>query len=371
MMQALYTDISIVLCSLLIVLGLYILFLSAPENTLLKNYHIARRALACAYLFFGTVNILEYVGNSSELHVPLMQLITLVVGCSQAFLFTFSLITLINPQFAERRQVIRESIPILTLSVIAFTIYFLCTERIFHVFLYVFTVFYIFLILRFSRMFLIHYRQYLTQINNFFSDNGAQHLRWVCISFFASLGMGILALLMTLIMSPLSSFLFTIVIIVFYVWFSIRFLNYTAKFRIIETAIKLLPDIKEKENSFSKNFHPIEENLKVWIAEKRFTEQGITLDLLSRQLYTNNKYLSSYFNSVENKTFRDWINDLRIMEAQNLLIQYPDMMVREIAIRTGFANQSNFGRQFLKQTGLSPNAWRKNKGSHREQTSFP
>ncbi|MDR2680452.1 MAG: helix-turn-helix domain-containing protein [Tannerella sp.] len=72
------------------------------------------------------------------------------------------------------------------------------------------------------------------------------------------------------------------------------------------------------------------------------------------------EYLFLYINQRLNKSFRTWINELRIDEAKRLLSSSPELTVNEIADRTGFANQSNFGRQFLKQTGYTPGAWRKN-----------
>jgi AraC-like DNA-binding protein len=60
-----------------------------------------------------------------------------------------------------------------------------------------------------------------------------------------------------------------------------------------------------------------------------------------------------------NRTFREWINFLRIEEAMHLLTEHPDMTVSEIALRTGFASQSHFGQQFRAITGSSPSNWRK------------
>jgi AraC-like DNA-binding protein len=52
-------------------------------------------------------------------------------------------------------------------------------------------------------------------------------------------------------------------------------------------------------------------------------------------------------------TFREWINQLRIEEAKNLLRQYPDKTINEIAQLTGFSDKSNFIRLFRKQPNLT------------------
>lgn len=78
-------------------------------------------------------------------------------------------------------------------------------------------------------------------------------------------------------------------------------MNYASQFSAIETAVTVEPEVTDKENITPDSFKHIEEYLKAWITDKQFTEPGITLDLLSRQFYTNRKYLSNYFNTVEKK----------------------------------------------------------------------
>ncbi|MDR2423098.1 MAG: helix-turn-helix domain-containing protein [Prevotellaceae bacterium] len=80
---------------------------------------------------------------------------------------------------------------------------------------------------------------------------------------------------------------------------------------------------------------------------------------MAKQLHTNRQYLSSYINTSRKQTFRNWIGELRINEAKNLMLQNPNMTITEIAARTSISEMSNFTRQFSKQTGLSPRVWRK------------
>ena len=57
------------------------------------------------------------------------------------------------------------------------------------------------------------------------------------------------------------------------------------------------------------------------------------------------------------KPFTDYVNDLRIAQAQLELIR-SDRPVAEIAVRCGFPTLSNFHEQFARRTGESPRRYR-------------
>ena len=108
--------------------------------------------------------------------------------------------------------------------------------------------------------------------------------------------------------------------------------------------------------SFAKS---IESNLKIWIEEKRFLQSGVTIEDVSRQIATNKKYFSVYINKHINKTFRDWINDLRIEEAKRLTKENPALTFLQIAELTGYSTNSHFSAIFKKTTGKTLTEYRK------------
>jgi AraC-like DNA-binding protein len=329
--------------------------------------------MACAYLFFAFANAAEYLSRSPDDNIQLTQMVTLVIGCSQSFLFTYVFITLINPTFLSKRKIIGKISLFLLFVVSLFVFYFLCPATWFNALFTVYVLFYVFLLIRFTRMFLANYRRYRLQMDNYYSGDEAKHLQWVRISFFAALIIGILALLSALFMSTLGALLFSVALLVFYITFAVRFLNYPFVFSYIERTMD--SEFQEEislptsENPVEDNcptttfpdplvFAVLEERLEQWIADKRFSEKSITIDTLASCLCTNHKYLSVYINTRKKQTFRAWINRLRIDEAQRLLRQHPNMTIDEIAQQTGFSNKSNFIRQFRKQTNLSPTEWK-------------
>jgi AraC-like DNA-binding protein len=67
---------------------------------------------------------------------------------------------------------------------------------------------------------------------------------------------------------------------------------------------------------------------------------------------------SRFFRRATNKTFRAFLNEVRIGHASRLLLE-SDQSVAEICYDSGFGNLSNFNRQFLKLRKVSPRDYRK------------
>ncbi|RNC87716.1 MAG: AraC family transcriptional regulator [Winogradskyella sp.] len=66
-----------------------------------------------------------------------------------------------------------------------------------------------------------------------------------------------------------------------------------------------------------------------------------------------------YFKRRTNKTYIQFLNELRIEHACKLLLSQRDLPIIEIAEQTGFNNLSNFNRQFKKLKNLSPLEFKK------------
>jgi AraC-like DNA-binding protein len=89
----------------------------------------------------------------------------------------------------------------------------------------------------------------------------------------------------------------------------------------------------------------------------RYTKK-ITLESISESFYISPYYLSRSFKRVTGFTFIEYLNSLRIREAQQLLKE-SHLNVSDIADKVGYESQTHFGRVFKKITGLSPLQYRK------------
>ncbi len=82
---------------------------------------------------------------------------------------------------------------------------------------------------------------------------------------------------------------------------------------------------------------------------------------LADQVHFSQEYLLRIFKKKEGVTILQYINDLKLSAARQLLAE-GELPVKEIAERLGFASQGYFGRFFRNKTGMTPNAYREGQG---------
>lgn len=83
------------------------------------------------------------------------------------------------------------------------------------------------------------------------------------------------------------------------------------------------------------------ERLQHWIANRAFSQQGLTIVQLAQEICTNRTYLSAYINTHYQVSFREWINSLRVDYAKQLLASDPNVAVEDVAQRVGYVSLSS------------------------------
>lgn len=110
-----------------------------------------------------------------------------------------------------------------------------------------------------------------------------------------------------------------------------------------------------KNQSVEKQTEDVVNQVKKYIVEH--LDGGTSLYNLAEQVHFSQEYLLRIFKKKEGITILQYINDLKLAAAKQLLTD-SELQVREIADRLGFASQGYFGRFFRNKTGLTPNAYR-------------
>ena len=136
-----------------------------------------------------------------------------------------------------RKRIGRELIPIITLSVALVTAFFIAPAAVVKVCIYLFLLFYLYLLIKYTRLFISAYRNGLRKLDNFFSGREAQRLRWIKISFFAALSVGVIALLSTLAPGMITGIVCSVFYFVFYLSFAISFVNHGFVYKKLEQAL--------------------------------------------------------------------------------------------------------------------------------------
>ncbi|MCV9879218.1 helix-turn-helix domain-containing protein [Brenneria izbisi] len=89
-----------------------------------------------------------------------------------------------------------------------------------------------------------------------------------------------------------------------------------------------------------------------------YTDPTMTIQRLARRLGIPTRQLSEAINRVYGRNISQIMNGYRINEARRLLSQ-TDSRIIDIMLACGFQTKSNFNREFLKFTGMSPSHWRR------------
>lgn len=93
-----------------------------------------------------------------------------------------------------------------------------------------------------------------------------------------------------------------------------------------------------------------------YIEENYFEE--ITVESAARVACMSYHHFCRLFKKVTRKTFMEYLNSIRLHEAEKLLLS-TDENILEIALKVGFANVNHFERLFKDEKGLSPFKYRR------------
>jgi AraC-like DNA-binding protein len=124
-----------------------------------------------------------------------------------------------------------------------------------------------------------------------------------------------------------------------------------------EKEIKIFNTKNENIGIGEELIRQILERLKIFEKEKGYLESNLTIQSLSITFETNTKYLSKIVNTYRNKTFIQYINDLRVENALNSLkenVKLRKYTIQALALEFGFNNAESFSAAFYKKTGIKP-----------------
>ncbi|HEX7056180.1 MAG TPA: response regulator [Bacilli bacterium] len=92
-----------------------------------------------------------------------------------------------------------------------------------------------------------------------------------------------------------------------------------------------------------------------------FHEKGFNISEIAEHVHLSETYLCSLFKKQKGQTVKEYISEVRLEKAKELLSD-ADMKQYEVAARLGFADANYFTTFFKKMTGLSPSEYREKIG---------
>jgi AraC-like DNA-binding protein len=95
--------------------------------------------------------------------------------------------------------------------------------------------------------------------------------------------------------------------------------------------------------------------------EKLYLNNELSLTMLADQMSVSTNYLSQIINQQAEKSFFDYINEFRVLEAKSKLTNESGTKrtILELAMSVGFNSKSAFYNAFKKHTSMTPSEYRK------------
>ncbi|WP_429929761.1 helix-turn-helix domain-containing protein [Agrobacterium vitis] len=94
------------------------------------------------------------------------------------------------------------------------------------------------------------------------------------------------------------------------------------------------------------------------VEKQLYKDVDLNLGRLARRLGLPARSVSNAVNRVHSMSVSQYVNNQRVSEACRLLRE-SDEPITSIVFEAGFMTKSNFNREFLRVTGQSPSAWRR------------
>lgn len=123
------------------------------------------------------------------------------------------------------------------------------------------------------------------------------------------------------------------------------------------------PKIQKKTSSVSEEIiNVILEKLQEFEMNKGYLDKDLDLSSLAKSLGTNHSYLSRVINQVKEKSFKNYLNDLRIEYAYIDLQTNPKKRkytIEAIAKEVGFKSAESFSKKFKQRYDMYPSIFLK------------
>ncbi len=355
---------------ILLALSVVLFMIPIPGTARWRNFRTGRGTLAAAYIVLGLLMMVNGTmgGDSSACS----GMITLIISCFQALLYTKICVLFVKPHSMsglQYRGLLAASAAYSLGLVAAHAMNAAAFRWMFGIGIGLYTMLLAYCCMVFRK----NYAEAVRHMEYIYDEDMDYRLRWVKRCFYSALLVGVMAWFMAVwYESELLNTLGIIVYSIYYLCMIGYFMRYVSNYSFIlkaddnETekpaATTAQPEPPaERETpapTTKKNDHELETRLAEWIKEKKFRNNEKVMGDIVEELHTTRQVLHEYMVRTKGMTFRTWRNRLRIEDAKQLL-QAGDIPISEIYLTVGYTDRSNFHRQFTEVTGLTPLEYRK------------
>lgn len=354
-----------------ILLGLVLLFVRLPNSKVHITYRKAKNTCAVTLLLFGLEILFQWlIRFYFELNDPALSVsVYLFAFCLATLIFTSGFCTMLAPNFMDRKQRNILFSVLIVYGIFLIINYFIDNRRMQSIgiliacaLLFIITCISIFKCV-------VIYRHAINELKTYYSDVVENLIRWM-----PGVGAGIMLLLLA---APITCLcprwvgVYQLALgIVLFIYIFIYTIEFSFSYNTVAVAIHQQAEagepqdpgdgmVNEEATTLSESLQEVIQSKEArWREQGGYRTAGLTIEQAARAMGTNRSYLSRYLNEVRHMTFYEWIAQMRIEEAQSIMLQESETSIEQIASRVGFSSVSTFSSTFKKVVGESPVKWR-------------
>ena len=344
-------------------------FGKVPDKMIFGNYLRSRHLMGAALLVLAVNYAVHLFMDIRHIDVNAAIVLNLTTYFFSYGLFVAALHTLLTRSYLSRKITARHCLlwllyVILSISVLVFAKDDPLRVSLIHLLSLVLAIYGFILAYHLLKAYHIAVRM----MDNTHSDHIATYVRWMSVLTYWMLIFGISCSVLTFLPDNMV-FLWVLSSVPFYIYLYVSYQNYLLFYETVEQAIESdqSPEVTV-EGTVSCNSE-MQRLVQEWMETEGYLKPGLTISDLSKTLYTNRTYLSSFINQTYKVTFREWICGLRIDYAKRALLEHPEVTIAEIAQKSGFLSLSNFNASFKEREEMTPAKWRISKLSVRQKNA--
>lgn len=354
---------------LMIFFGFYFLVAKTPDKAIFENYLRSRRIMGVAMLLLAANYAAHFFFEIRFHNVNAAILLNLSTYFLCYWLFSSALTTLLDRFYISKRRFRIHIFLWALFSALSAIVLLLLpdgmTQKIGLTAMAIWLVAYgLFL----GRRLLMAYHRAVKIFDDTHSEDIGAYIKWMSVFTYWALIFGVGCALLTFLPDKYV-FVWILSSVPFYIYLYHCYQSYMLFYEKVENAMESeisseeeilcdLEDIAVEEEPVS-SYADIDGKVRQWIDAAGYVRPGLTVTELSEILHTNRTYLSKYIKAVYDKSFREWITDMRIEYAKTILVKGPELNIAEISEASGFMSVSHFMRIFKEQVDCSPAKWRK------------
>lgn len=340
--------------------GIIMFFYPKEQKKKFVTYKRSRYIAGIVFLLYGILCFVHSNFQLRSVNALHASAFSLSIYYLSGILFGYSLISLINKEYFNRRRIILD-----ILRYFIFTLFIAATLVLdppyARIALFGSAIYFFVDIVRIITLFKKNYQKCVKGIHNYYSEYNIQHyVDWLYRASVLIMAYG-LSFALVAYTSSFFITIFSFIGIFLMAYIVLAFNNYLMFVEKIDLSQEDI--IQECSESIapitaSLSYAGIEHKLQRWIKQKKFMSESITIVTLSAELKTNRTYLSCYINNTYSCSFRDFVSKLRIDEAKRMLKDDDSKGLHEIATIAGFSSTSSFYRTFKKYEDKTPTNYR-------------